>query len=86
FFDLQHPSKPNRTRSASIDAAGNIRLGNGAKLAGQTPKNVLGLEVVVPPSGGAPYMGTTHAADGGFTQQYLQKDGSFADFHFSFTA
>jgi hypothetical protein len=85
ILDRTHPSaKPARKRSASIDPSGNIRLGNGAKLKGYTPKTVLGLRIVVPPSGGRPFMGAERTGDGTFKLQFLQTDGSYADFDFEF--
>ncbi len=85
--DRVHKSgNPNRARSASIDPSGNIRLGNGAKIEGYAAKNVLGLRVVVPPAGGRPFMGAERTGDGSFMMQFLQADGSYADFDFQFAA
>jgi hypothetical protein len=85
IIDRTHPpAHPSRAKSASIDPSGNIRLGNGAKLKGYTPKTVLCLKIVVPPSGGRPFMGAERTGDGKFKMQFLQPDLSYADFDFEF--
>jgi hypothetical protein len=82
----KHVSHPARTRSASVDAAGNIFLGNDARIAGDgARKTINGVRVVVPPANGAPFMGAAESG-GGFTLQFLQKDLSFADFHYEFVS
>lgn len=84
ILDTKHASHPARTRSASIDAAGNIFLGNNAHVAGDgARKTVNGVRVVVPPAQGAPFLGAA-VSGGGFTLQFLQHDASFADFHYEF--
>lgn len=86
FLDRKHPSaKANRTRSASVQPDGTIWLGNGANLKDAQPQWVNNIRTVIPPSGGAKYAGAWGKGDQtGFVIQFVQGDGSFADFNYTF--
>ena len=85
FLDKKHPSaKPQRSRSASVQADGTIWLGNGANLKDAQPQWVNGIRVVIPNSQGARYAGSSPKGDNGFLIQFVQPDGSFADFNYQF--
>lgn len=86
FLDKVHHGKPSRSRSASVQPNGDIWLGNGANLHGAKPQVVLGIRLVRPPANAADFLGGSEAGPNGFTLQFLQKDGSFADFHYDFAA